>query len=698
MSFRLKTLLGIALIQVVLLSVMIWNGVSILTASSELELLRRSNTSAAMFATSAQSGVLSMDLSALDSQVRQVLAHPGIVYARVLNKQDKVLAEGGDAQALARRFEPDHAFSDVTDGIFDTRDDIVIAGEPYGRVELGVSVRSLQAGIKQARNESIVFAVLVLALVALFSYFLVAYLTRGLNALKGASQHIAAGELGYQVDVHGTDELAQVARSFNAMSLQIRTSYDERLHVEDEMRKLNEALEERVNQRTVQLTSLNEELEHQTYHDALTKIPNRMLFEDRLNQAVLMLRRKEMEFAVFQIDLDQFKSINDSLGHHVGDVVLQEVSGRMKAVLREMDTVARMGGDEFALILSGIDNPVGAAIVAQKLIDAIVKPIVIGGHTLYVGASLGIALAPQDGETGEDLLRRADAAMYEAKQTQGGGYVFFREDLEQVAQERNQQLTELRDALANDQMVLHYQPKIDFTSHVISGAEALVRWQHPTRGLVFPDDFIPLAEKSGLIKMLTVVVLKKALAQCAVWQAEGSHLTMAVNISAINLQDEDFPSRVAELLKEHQAEASWLELEITESAIMTNPVLAIANIKQLSEMGAQISIDDFGTGYSSMTYLKQLMVAKIKIDKSFVMEMATNNSDAVIVRSTIDLGHNLGMKVIAEGVEDVESWDRLKELGCDSAQGYFMSRPLPADQFSEWLVQSPWAGSTEVPT
>jgi diguanylate cyclase (GGDEF)-like protein len=694
MSFRLKAIFGIALIQAILLFVMIWNGIGILTTTNEQELLKRSSTTAALFSSSAQGAVLGMDLAALESLVKQILTNPGIVYAKVLNKQGKALAEGGDAQALARRFVADRHFNDVTDGIFDAGADIVVSGETYGRVEIGVSIDSIQATIKNARNESLVFAGLVLGLVALFSSFLIIYLTRGLDALKVASQRIAAGDLGYQIAVRGADELAQTARSFNDMSSQIRTSSDERRRAEDEVRKLNEVLEERVNQRTMQLTSLNEELEHQSFHDALTKIPNRVLFQDRLHQAVLMLRREKRSFAVFQIDLDRFKAINDTLGHHVGDIVLQEISARMQTVLRETDTVARMGGDEFALLLSGVGDAGGAAVIAQKIIDATVKPIVIGGHTLDVGASIGIALAPQDGEGGDDLMRRADAAMYEAKQTRGG-YVFFREGLEQVAQERNLQLAELRDALANDQMVLHYQPKIDFSSHVISGAEALVRWQHPTRGLIFPDDFIPLAEKSGLIKLLTVVVLKKALAQCAAWRAAGNKLTMAVNLSAINLQDEGFPVRFAELLTEQAAEASWLELEVTESAIMTNPVLAIANIKLLSEMGAQISIDDFGTGYSSMTYLKKLLVAKIKIDKSFVMEMATNKSDAVIVRSTIDLGHNLGLKVIAEGVEDAESWARLKELGCDAAQGYFMSRPLSAEKFSEWLTHSPWAGSID---
>ncbi|WP_322628942.1 putative bifunctional diguanylate cyclase/phosphodiesterase [Halothiobacillus sp.] len=696
MSFRLKTIFGIAFIQAILLFAMIWNGIGILTTTNEQELLKRSSTTADLFSSSAQGGVLGMDLSALESLVKHMLTNPDVVYARVLNKQGITLVEGGDAQILVRRFVPDRTFTGVKDGIFDAGADIVVSGESYGRVEIGVSIKSIQASIKEARNQSFVFAGLVLGLVALFSSFLVIYLTRGLEALKVASQRIAAGDLGYQIAVSGTDELAQTARSFNDMSSQIRTSYDERRRAEDEVRKLNEVLEERVNQRTTQLSSLNEELEHRSFHDALTQIPNRVLFQDRLHQAGLMLRRNEEGFAVLQVDLDRFKAINDTLGHHVGDIVLQEVSGRMQATLRESDTVARMGGDEFALLLSGIDDAAGAAVVAQKIIDATAKPIVIGGHTLFVGASIGIALAPQDGDNGEDLMRRADAAMYEAKQTRGG-YVFFREGLEQVAQERNQELSELRDALENDEMVLHYQPKIDFSSHVISGAEALIRWQHPTRGLVYPDDFIPLAEKSGLIKLLTTVVIKKALAQCAVWRAEGRYLTMAVNISAINLQDEGFPNRVAELLKEQEAEASWLELEITESAIMSNPVLAIANIKVLSEMGAQISIDDFGTGYSSMTYLKQLMVAKIKIDKSFVMEMATNKSDAVIVRSTIDLGHNLGMKVIAEGVEDAESWNQLKELGCDAAQGYFMSRPLSAEKFSEWLNHSPWAGAIVEP-
>ncbi len=690
MSFRLKIILGIALIQTVLLSVMIWNGLNALEASSEQELLKRSATTLNLFSGSAQGPLLAMDLGSLDSLVNHIVSNPGISYARVLDQQGKTLAEGGDHEALARSFVEDHRLADARHGVFNTSANIVISDEVYGKVELGISTRSLHTAIENARNESLIIAALVLGLVALFSAFLVFYLTRGLGALKSASQRIASGDFGYQIEAEGKDELAQTAAAFNEMSQRIRVSYDELRHAENEVRKLNEVLEERVLERTRQLSRLNEELEHQTFHDALTNIPNRLLFQDRLNQATLLLQREKKPFAVFQLDLDRFKAINDTLGHDVGDMVLQEVARRLEGVLRETDTAARMGGDEFALLLPGISNVEAAGIVAQKIVDATAKPIAIRGHTLDVGASIGIALSPEHGEGGEELMRHADAAMYEAKQMKGG-YRFFHKELEALVEERNLQLAELRRAIANDEMVLHYQPKIDFVTHAVSGAEALVRWQHPTRGLVLPDEFIPLAEKSGLIKLLTPMVIRMALAQCAIWRRAGLDLTIAVNVSTINLQDEQFSTRVAELVRELDAEASWLELEVTESAIMSNPLLAVANIKVLSEMGAQISIDDFGTGYSSMTYLKKLLVAKIKIDKSFVMEMSTDRSDSVIVQSTIDLGHNLGMKVIAEGVENAESWARLKELGCDAAQGYYMSRPLPAEKFSDWLQDSPWS-------
>jgi diguanylate cyclase (GGDEF)-like protein len=430
-------------------------------------------------------------------------------------------------------------------------------------------------------------------------------------------------------------------------------------------------------------------LQRQAMYDGLTGLPNRALFADRLQQAILIGRREKQPFALVAVDLDRFKEINDTLGHHAGDQVLQHVANCLRSSLRESDTVARMGGDEFAILLATVSDADGAAAASKKILATLEIPVEIASQKMEIGASLGIAMFPEHGEEPEVLMREADAAMYQAKQSHGG-YKVYTKDLGQGADDRKALQSELRQAIANNELVLHFQPKIDFKANRVNGVEALVRWQHPKHGLLAPDKFIPMAEQTGLIKPLTYSVLRSALRQCETWQQEGLALSMSVNISAINIQDPEFPDKVAKLLKEFTVPASRLELEVTETAVMSEPVRAVDCIKRLSALGLQVSIDDFGTGYSSMAYLKELLVAKIKIDKSFVKDMAVNHSDAVIVRSTVELGHNLGLKVVAEGVENQTVWDRLKALGCDDAQGYFMSRPLPADKFAEWMQQSPW--------
>ena len=313
----------------------------------------------------------------------------------------------------------------------------------------------------------------------------------------------------------------------------------------------------------------------------------------------------------------------------------------------------------------------------------------IAGRNLEIGASIGIVLFPQHGDDPDMLLRQADAAMYTAKQAQSG-YRVYSDDLGHGAEDRMALQSELRQAIANNELVLHFQPKIDFSAAQVSGVEALVRWQHPVHGLMAPDTFIPLAEQTGLIKPLTKWVLKTALRQCEEWYRAGISLAMSINVSAISIQDSEFPDQMAKILEDFDVPISQIELEITETAVMSEPVRAVECIRKLSALGFQIAIDDFGTGYSSMAYLRELLVAKIKIDKSFVKDMASNHNDAVIVRSTVELGHNLGLKVVAEGVEDQAAWDKLKGLGCDSAQGYYMSRPLPSVDFLAWLQKSPW--------
>lgn len=693
MSFRWKIILGVVVIQAALLVLLIWSGLNVLTQSNEDALLKRTSTTAKLFAATAQSAVLATDLAALESFVGEVLSIPDIVYARVLTKQG-VLAEGGSGPALERPFVADSSLDSArSDGVFDAYADIVVSGETYGRVEVGFSTTAIQQLITDTRLRSLSLALLNMLLVGLFSAMLGYYLTRGLNALQRGTRQIAAGDLGYQIPVHGRDELGQAARAFNEMSGKLRLLDDDRAKKKLEVQRLNLALEQRVIDRTMELQGVNEKLEYQAMHDTLTGLSNRALFHNRLNNVLATSKRSKELFALIVLDLDLFKEINDTLGHHAGDLVLQHVAHACNQCLRDSDTVARMGGDEFAILLPNVTDMAQALSVAERVLEAIKQPLDLDGHIIEVTASLGIAMSPQHGTDALTLLVHSDAAMYEAKR-QKKGVLVYQVEMGEGKSEAVALKGELRRAIGEGELELHFQPKIDFKSQTVSGVEALVRWKHPRLGLLYPDTFIGLAESCGLIKPLTLEVLRLAMKQIHDWGSHGFVYPVAVNISAINLQDKDFPALVDALMSEHEVPCHLLELEVTETAIMNEPILAIENIRALSNKGIKISIDDFGTGYSSMAYIQKLLVAKIKIDKSFVMDMGTHVKDEVIVRATIDLAHNLGLTAVAEGVESQAVWERLRELGCDSAQGYFMSKPLPADQFMEWVETSPWGGQT----
>jgi diguanylate cyclase (GGDEF)-like protein len=429
------------------------------------------------------------------------------------------------------------------------------------------------------------------------------------------------------------------------------------------------------------------ENEHLALHDPLTDLPNRSLFHDRAQQAILAAQRDDAGVALMILDLDRFKEVNDTLGHHNGDHLLQVIGTRLRSGLRASDTVARLGGDEFGVLLPQVSDAVEAKALGEHVREVLRRPFTLEGVTLDVEACVGIALFPAHGEDVDTLLQRADVAMYLAK-ADHSGCELYAADRDEYSPHRLALAAELRRALDERELIVHYQPKAELASGRIVGAEALVRWQHPEHGLLAPDQFIPLAEATGVIRELTLHVLDEAIRQQRMWRESGVDIRVAVNLSARDLHDLTLPETTARLLSNHSAPASALELEITESVIVADPMRARAILSRLSEMGVGLAIDDYGTGYSSLGYLKRLPIDQMKIDRSFVMNVPDDRNDTAIVRSTIELGRNLGLRVVAEGVETAAAWVHLQALGCDFAQGYHLSKPVPPERIPELVRRS----------
>jgi len=431
--------------------------------------------------------------------------------------------------------------------------------------------------------------------------------------------------------------------------------------------------------------ALQREMVHRALHDPLTGLPNRTLLADRCGQALRADVRIGTRAGLLLFGLDRFKEINGTLGHHYGDELLTQVGARLTGAVRVVDTVARLGGDEFAVLLPDVGTVANARIVAAKLRAALETPFHVEGVDLDVEASVGVVLAGEHGRDATTLLQRVDVAMHVAK-TQNLGVFTYDPAVDGYSPAKLALLGELRRALDRGELVLYFQPQVNISTGDVVGAEALVRWQHPDRGLVFPDEFIPLAEHTGLIGPLTRHILDTALAQARTWSDAGRSLTVSVNLSARNLLDEGLPDQVAELLVAHGVAPALLELEVTETAIMTDPVQAQRVLERLAALGIRISIDDFGVGYTSLGQLKNLPVSELKIDRSFVMTMTQDPSNALIVRSVAHLGHNLGFTLVAEGVETEQILTALAGLGCDVAQGYHLSRPITAAAFDVWCA------------
>jgi diguanylate cyclase (GGDEF)-like protein len=422
---------------------------------------------------------------------------------------------------------------------------------------------------------------------------------------------------------------------------------------------------------------------HQAMHDGLTGLPNRAFFRRLVDDAIAHAK-PGARLVVMLLDLNRFKEINDTLGHHFGDMLLERTGARLQRALREGDVIARLGGDEFAVLLRDVEDDDVAFAVADRLCDALQAPFELDGFALEVDASIGMACYPSHGRDLQTLLRRADVAMYRAKERHIS-HLAYTPEIDEHSPARLALVADLRRGLEQDEIEVHYQPKLDLRTRRVVGLEALVRWRHPSLGLLQPGTFIDMAEHTGQIRPLTHAVLQKALRECARWRGQGIDVTMAVNVSPRSLMDPRLVEIVEQSLQSCGLPAECLNLEITETAIMVDPALALKVLNRLAALGVCLSIDDFGTGYSSLAYLQKLPVREIKIDKSFVLNMARSDRDAAIVSLTADLGRRLGLKVIAEGVEDQRTLDELTRLGCDQAQGYLICRPQPAHDIDSWL-------------
>jgi len=434
------------------------------------------------------------------------------------------------------------------------------------------------------------------------------------------------------------------------------------------------------------LDERTQQLEYQANHDALTHLPNRALFRDRLSQSIATAKRNEEKFALMFIDLDQFKKINDSLGHHIGDLVLIEAGNRIKNTIREEDTLARLGGDEFTIILKDIITAESASTVAQKIVDIMKKPIKISGQNLYVTASIGLSLYPKDSTNDNNLIKYADVAMYKAKDEGRNNYQFYSSDMTSFAFEKVVMESSLRIAIKEEQFVVYFQPQVDVKTEKIVGMEALVRWQHPSSGLIAPGVFLNIAEESGLIIDIDKIVMKKSLTYFSKWYKEGLNPgKLSVNLAMKQLNEDNFLPYLLQTMKELDFQASWLELEVTEGQVMYNPESSIRKLKQLSEIGIEIAIDDFGTGYSSLSYLKKLPLDKLKIDQSFIRDIPKDEDDMAITKAIIALGKSLNLTLIAEGVETQAQKNFILENDCELIQGYYYSKPLPSEEIEKLL-------------
>lgn len=500
---------------------------------------------------------------------------------------------------------------------------------------------------------------------------------RPIHALSEGANKIARSEFGNKIELKGNNELTDLSENFNQMAENIELLIADRDSALNDLEDMNVDLEKRVQDRTIELQALNVEIARQAMHDPLTELPNRTLLVERLKQNIYLAKRNGKKVAFLMLDLNNFKEVNDTLGHPQGDRLLLDVASRLPTALRQSDTVGRLGGDEFGIVLPDTDSH-QALEVAKKMQASLAPGFELDGQILSIGASIGIALYPEHGEDDASLIKHADIAMYDAKSKKGEPCLYD-PDADHYTTARLALMTDLRKAIENDELQLYYQPQVELSAQKVYAVEALSRWQHPQRGSISPEEFIALAESSDLIRLLSEWVLEKAIKQISKWHLQGRDIIVAINLSSRDLLNPSLANTIGRLCEKYHVKPSMLKIEITENVIMSNPEKMIDVLKHPVLSQINYAIDDFGTGYSSLNYLKKLPIQEVKIDKSFVLDMIDDADDTSIVRSVIELAHNLGHIVVAEGVESEQTLTQLELLGCNVAQGYYFSPAVAAN-------------------
>lgn len=577
------------------------------------------------------------------------------VFLRVIDKGNQIVEEIGEFNNN-KKFVEDFIFGGSADNIYHIEAALYDVDHLHlGTIQIGYDETDTQEQINLAYQRCFLFSVIYALIAFISTIYFGQRMTRPIQSLQKLTRTIAHGH--YQTKVQVNTNVVEIESLANSIEF---------------MRE--------------ELVAQSDSMEHLSLHDSLTGLPNRVLLKDRVNQTVNCHIQKQHPCVLVVLDLNRFKEINDSFGHLIGDSVLKRISTTLVNTLRVSDTIARLGGDEFAIYLPET-NIESAMIVIEKMAVELSRPFECEGHSVMLGASIGLASFPEHGDSYEELLQKADIAMYVAKRA-GKSSQIYQSTFAQDALLRLTITSELKFAIENEQLFPTFQPKINLQTNELVGVELLVRWQHPQRGVVPPNDFIASAENGGLISQLTQWVLRAGIKQAAIWYESGKHIPVAINLSPKNLVEEGLYQSILSLLEEYNLPAYLLELEITESSMFSDPLTAKNVLEALDAVGIKIAIDDFGTGYSSLVQLRKMPISILKIDRSFVLHMATDANDAAIINATVYMAHKLGMKVVAEGVEDEQTLNKLKEIKCDIVQGYLFAKPMKVSDFADWWQSS----------